>query len=57
MSMGAFLFWLAGRIKPALQNADDPSTVRNQEPICAGIIAGGALTGIAVILLENFVFV
>ena len=29
--------------------------VENQEPICAGLIAGGALMGIAVILLESFV--
>jgi hypothetical protein len=28
--------------------------VQNQEPICAGVIAGGALMGIAVILIENF---
>ena len=27
--------------------------VQNQEPICAGLIAGGALMGIAVILLET----
>ena len=29
--------------------------VQNLEPICAGVIAGGALMGIAVILVENFV--
>jgi len=28
--------------------------VQNQEPICAGVIAGGALMGITVILIENF---
>ena len=28
--------------------------VKNQEPICAGLIAGGALMGIVVALLENF---
>jgi type I restriction enzyme, R subunit len=28
--------------------------VQNQEPICAGVIAGGALMGIAVILIKNF---
>jgi hypothetical protein len=29
--------------------------VQNQEPVCAGIIAGGALMGIAVTLVEVFV--
>ena len=55
MSFGAFLFWLLGRWKPAWQAPENPSMVKNQEPVCAGIIAGGALMGIAVILLESFV--
>jgi len=29
--------------------------VKNMEPICAGVIAGGALTGILVMILETFV--
>jgi hypothetical protein len=29
--------------------------VQNQEPICAGLIAGGALMGIAVAVAELFV--
>jgi hypothetical protein len=29
--------------------------VENQETVCAGVIAGGAITGIAVVLIENFV--
>ena len=56
MSLGAFLFAIAGRMKPNWATPGDKNTVKNQEPICAGIIAGGALVGIAVILLENFVF-
>ena len=30
--------------------------VKNHEAVCAGLIAGGALTGIAVKVLETFVF-
>ncbi|KAA3614462.1 MAG: OPT family oligopeptide transporter [Planctomycetota bacterium] len=54
MAMGAFLFALAARLKSSWASPDDPTTVKNQEPICAGVIAGGALMGIAVILVENF---
>ncbi len=53
MSLGAFLFWLAARVKKDWANPEDPTTVKNQEPICAGLIAGGALMGIAVILIEQ----
>lgn len=54
MFLGAFIFWLAER------KWTDPATTRhrimvqNVEPICAGVIAGGALMGIAVIIIENF---
>jgi len=54
MFLGSFFFWIAGR------TWTDPATrrhqifVQNLEPICAGVIAGGALMGIAVILIENF---
>jgi uncharacterized oligopeptide transporter (OPT) family protein len=54
MFLGSFLFWLAGR---ALQRPDSTAHrlwVQNQEPICGGVIAGGALMGIALILVENF---
>ena len=55
MFLGSALFWFASR-----RFTDDKSTghrifVQNQESICAGVIAGGALMGIAVILIENFV--
>jgi uncharacterized oligopeptide transporter (OPT) family protein len=55
MFLGSLFFWLAEK------KWKDPATrphkifVQNLEPICAGIIAGGALMGIAVILIENFV--
>lgn len=55
MFLGAFFFWVASK-----RFTDDKSwgkriIVDNLEPICAGVIAGGALTGILVIILENFV--
>ncbi|MBN2508189.1 MAG: OPT/YSL family transporter [Verrucomicrobia bacterium] len=54
MFLGAFFFWVAER------QCKDPGRpghrifVQNLEPICAGVIAGGALMGIGVILIENF---
>jgi uncharacterized oligopeptide transporter (OPT) family protein len=55
MFLGALFFWLAERSLTRTQSASHRVLVQNQEPICAGIIAGGALMGIAVILFENFV--
>ena len=55
MFLGSLFFWLAAR------RWRDESTLRhrvfvaNLEPVCAGVIAGGALMGIAVTLLETFV--
>lgn len=55
MFLGSFLFWLAG------QKLTDPRSllkrvlVDNLEPTCAGVIAGGALMGIAVIIVEVLV--
>jgi len=54
MFLGAFLFWLAGRSFKRPESAMNRVIVQNQEPICGGVIAGGALMGIAVILIENF---
>jgi len=55
MFLGSFLFWLAGRrwTNPATRRHQ--IFVKNLEPVCAGVIAGGALMGITVILLETFV--
>jgi len=55
MFLGSLLFWLAGRSFRRPESAAHRIFVQNQEPICGGVIAGGALMGIAVILIENFV--
>jgi uncharacterized oligopeptide transporter (OPT) family protein len=55
MFLGAFVFWLAEvrwRDAPGWINR---VIVQNQEPICAGIIAGGSLTGVGLAILENVV--
>jgi putative OPT family oligopeptide transporter len=54
MFLGSFLFWMAGRIWSAKESRMNQIVVENQEPICAGVIAGGALMGIAVALYEAF---
>ncbi|HOB73247.1 MAG TPA: OPT family oligopeptide transporter [Phycisphaerae bacterium] len=54
MFLGAFVFWLAGRQWKQVGTWGHRVIVENQEPICAGIIAGGALTGIAAIIIEQF---
>lgn len=55
MFLGSFLFWLAERTIKRKDGHAHRLWVQNQEPICGGVIAGGALMGIAVILVENFV--
>ena len=57
MFLGSFLFWLAERVFRKPEAVANRVIVQNQEPICAGVIAGGAIMGIAVIILENFVLV
>jgi putative OPT family oligopeptide transporter len=54
MFLGALFFWLAGRACPRPETTANRVVVQNQEPICGGIIAGGALMGITLILIENF---
>ncbi len=54
MFLGAFIFWVGGYGAPKEGSRRRTLFVENMEPICAGIIAGGALTGIAVIIIENF---
>jgi len=54
MFVGAAFFWVAERVWSDKSSAGNRIIVENQEPICAGVIAGGALMGIAVILIENF---
>lgn len=55
MFLGAFLFWLAGLKWKDTKKMVNKIFVQNLEPICAGVIAGGALMGILVAILENFV--
>ena len=55
MFVGAAFFWIASRRFKNEESAANRIFVQNQEPTCAGLIAGGALMGIGVILIENFV--
>ncbi len=55
MFLGASFFWVAERLWSDPRSSANRIIVQNQEPICAGVIAGGALMGIAVILIETFV--
>jgi len=52
MFVGGFLFWLAGVLFPNKESTANRVAVQNMEPICAGLIAGGALMGIAVAVAE-----
>lgn len=52
MSAGAFVFWLFERGAPKPEQKLNRVIVQNQEAICAGIIAGAALMGIAVMAYE-----
>ena len=55
MFLGSFIFWLAGRKFKNPASILRKVMVDNLEATCAGVIAGGALMGIAVILIEVFV--
>ncbi|MGC8744450.1 MAG: OPT family oligopeptide transporter [Verrucomicrobiia bacterium] len=54
MFLGSLFFWLAQKKWEDTKSWAETVFVKNMEPICAGIIAGGALMGIAVIIIENF---
>lgn len=55
MFLGSAIFWAAGRTFQDEKSLGNRVLVQNQEASCAGVIAGGALIGIAVICLEIFV--
>ncbi len=55
MGLGALIFWLAARRSRDERSFVHRVFVRDQETLCAGVIAGGSLAGIAVILLETLV--
>ena len=52
MFLGALFFWIAGKLAKAEEGWWKKIILPNQETICAGIIAGGAIMGILVIILE-----
>jgi putative OPT family oligopeptide transporter len=55
MGLGALAFWLAARRSRDPQSTFHRVAVDDRETLCAGIIAGGSLAGIALILLETLV--
>ena len=53
MALGAILFWVLGQIYGKRPGSGGRKLwVENQETLCAGAIAGGAIIGIVIILLE-----
>src|SRR5262249_33066768 len=54
MFLGSFGFWVLGKVFYDKESKVNQFVVQNQEPICAGLIAGGALMGIAVAVIELF---
>ena len=53
MALGSILFWVLGKIYGSKKGTRSRRLwVENQETLCAGAIAGGALIGILVILVE-----
>ena len=55
MFLGSFIFWISVRILKNPAKFGYRMIVENTEPVCAGIIAGGAIMGILVTILETFV--
>ncbi|OGR03188.1 MAG: hypothetical protein A2284_03735 [Deltaproteobacteria bacterium RIFOXYA12_FULL_61_11] len=51
MFLGSFIFWTLEKRYPDPTHKVNQAVVQNQETICAGVIAGGAITGIVLILL------
>jgi uncharacterized oligopeptide transporter (OPT) family protein len=54
MFAGSFIFWVLSILYRRPDSKVNQVAVQNQEPICAGLIAGGALMGIAVAVAELF---
>jgi uncharacterized oligopeptide transporter (OPT) family protein len=55
MAAGALVFWALGRRLKDASTLGSRVFVENRETLCAGIIAGGAIIGIILILLETMV--
>ena len=54
MFLGALFFWLAEQKFTDIKSWGNRVIVKNMEPICAGLIAGGALMGIAMMIVQTF---
>jgi OPT family oligopeptide transporter len=54
MFAGSFMFWLTEQVFSDKESTVNRVVVQNQEPICAGLIAGGALMGIFVAVADLF---
>lgn len=55
MSVGALIFYIAGKKFTDKESLGYRAMVDNQETLCAGVIAGGSIIGIILIILENVV--
>ncbi len=56
MFFGSFVFWVASLIWPRPEQRMNEALVQNQESICAGVVAGAALVGVAVMAAQVFFF-
>ncbi|MCB9850033.1 MAG: OPT/YSL family transporter [Phycisphaerales bacterium] len=54
MFAGSFAFWFVGRLYPKPEQRPNRIIVQNQESICAGIIAGAALMGVALMAIIEY---
>lgn len=52
MFLGAFFFWVVGKMAKDQDGWWQRVGLKNQETICAGLIAGGSIMGIAAIIIE-----
>lgn len=55
MFFGSFIFWVLSKMYASPESRMNQVVIQNQEPLCAGVIAGAALMGIAVMAFEVFV--
>ena len=52
MFLGSFFFWAAEKVFKRKESLPHRTFVENLEPVCAGVIAGGALMGVALAVYE-----
>ena len=55
MFLGSFLFWVAAKTLRDKDSLLHRVFVQNLEPVCAGVIAGGALMGITTVIADVIV--